>query len=406
MISLHVFDDVFNILIVVTVISLTARRFRVPSAVALISAGVVSTFSSQLNLPNLGPEIFTLFLLPPIIYHETVHMDIEGLIDDSDYILSYALFGTLIMLTTVSLYAYFILHFTPIEAILLGIIISPTDPVAVIYAFKEMGVIERFQRIVSGESLFNDGVAIVFYSIIITVISLGSLTIIDIIRITVISIFGGAILGSLSGYMAHFLFRWTDDKFAKVLISFIVAFGVFRLAEGIGASGVLAVVVAGLIINYRISKIGGLEQESLETLDILWEFIGFAASSIAFIFIGINLELAVLLSNVGPILLLYSFVTLARFVIVHGLAGVLGNIRGKKLPKNWSNGIFWSGLRGAVSIVLVLGISNTALPNTEVIIALTFGVVLVSNLLHGPTIPYVIKYLNISAQDFSPTSTD
>jgi CPA1 family monovalent cation:H+ antiporter len=406
MMSLHVFDDVFNILIVVTVISLTARRFRVPSAVALISAGIVSTFSSQINLPTLGPEIFTLFLLPPIIYHETVHIDIEGLIDDSAYILSYALFGTLIMLATVSLFAFFILNFTPIEAILLGIIISPTDPVAVIYAFKEMGVVDRFQRIVSGESLFNDGVAIVFYSIITTIVSLGSLTILDIVRISMMAIFGGAILGVLSGYIAHFLFRWTDDKFAKVLISFIVAFGVFRLAEGIGASGVLSVVVAGLIINYRISKIGGLEKESLETLDILWEFIGFAASSIAFIFIGINLELAVLLSNLGPILLLYSFVTLSRYVIIHGLTEILESIRGKKIPQNWSNGLFWSGLRGAVSIVLALGINKTALPNSEKILALTFGVVLVSNLFHGPTIPYVIKHLNISAQDFSPTTTD
>jgi CPA1 family monovalent cation:H+ antiporter len=406
MMSLHVFDDVFNILIVVTVISLTARRFRVPSAVALISAGIVSTFSSQINLPTLGPEIFTLFLLPPIIYHETVHIDIEGLIDDSAYIFSYALFGTLIMLATVSLFAFFILNFTPIEAILLGIIISPTDPVAVIYAFKEMGVVDRFQRIVSGESLFNDGVAIVFYSIITTIVSLGSLTILDIVRISMMAIFGGAILGVLSGYIAHFLFRWTDDKFAKVLISFIVAFGVFRLAEGIGASGVLSVVVAGLIINYRISKIGGLEKESLETLDILWEFIGFAASSIAFIFIGINLELAVLLSNLGPILLLYSFVTLSRYVIIHGLTEILESIRGKKIPQNWSNGLFWSGLRGAVSIVLALGINKTALPNSEKILALTFGVVLVSNLFHGPTIPYVIKHLNISAQDFSPTTTD
>ena len=136
MITHGTFDDVFNILIVVTVISLTARRFRIPSAVALISAGIVSTISTQLSLPNFGPEIFTLFLLPPIIYHETVQIDIEGLIDDSDIIISYALFGTLIMLTIVSLFAYFVLNFALIESILLGIIISPTDPVSVIYTYK------------------------------------------------------------------------------------------------------------------------------------------------------------------------------------------------------------------------------------------------------------------------------
>ena len=150
-----------------------------------------------------------------------------------------------------------------------------------------------------------------------------------------------------------------------------------------------------------MKKFGGLEKESLETLDILWEFIGFAASSIAFIFIGINLELAVLISNFGPILLLYAFIIFSRFIIVYGLAELLGYIRGKKIPKNWRLGLFWSGLRGAVSIVLVTGLGTVALPNSEVIIALTFGVVLISNLVHGPTIPMIIKHLNISAQDFS-----
>jgi CPA1 family monovalent cation:H+ antiporter len=400
MITHNVFDGVFNILIVVTVISLLARRFHIPSAVALIVAGILSTISSQYNLPDLGPELFTLFLLPPIIFHETVHIDVDGLIDDSDFIISYALFGTLLMLTFVSIYAFFILKFSILESILLGIIISPTDPVAVIYAFKEMGVVERFQRVVSGESLFNDGVAIILYSIILSIITLGSITFMDITRISLMAILGGSLLGVLSGYMAHYLFCWTDDKFAKVLISFIVAFGVFRLAESVGASGVLAVVIAGLIINYRLKKFGGIEKESLETLAILWEFIGFGASSIAFIFIGINLELAVLISNFGPILLLYAFIILSRFVIVHGLAELFGYIRGKIIPKNWRLGFFWSGLRGAVSIVLVSGLGNVALPNSEVIIALTFGVVLISNLAHGPTIPLIIKHLNISDQDF------
>ena len=310
------------------------------------------------------------------------------------------------MLTIVSLFAYFVLNFALIESIILGIIISPTDPVSVIYTFKEMGVVHKFQRIVSGESLFNDGVAIVFYSIIISIISLGTLTFLDIIRISSIAILGGVILGVLSGFAAHLLFRWTEDKYAKVLISFLVAFGVFRMAEGVGASGILAVVTAGLIINYRLTKLGGLSEESLETLEVLWEFIGFAASSIAFIFIGTNLVPAVFLSNVGPIILLYAFILLSRYAIVHGLAELLQIVRGKEIPKNWRMGIFWSGLRGAVSIVLVTGIGSVALPNSEAIIALTFGVVIISNLVHGPTIPFIIKYLKISAQDLSGPELD
>lgn len=400
------FDTVFNILIVVTAITLAARRFRFPPTIALIFAGLVATLVPESPLERLEPEIFLSLLLPPIIFQETLHLDIDGLIDDSDTILSYAVAGTLIMVVAVAIFAYFVSGFSPAESFLLGIIIAPTDPVAVIGTFRTMGVIKRFQLLVAGESLFNDGVAIVVYSILVYIVTLGTLTALDITRITIVKVVGGVLLGIAGGFIVHTLFCWTDDKFAEVLLSFIAVFGVFRLAEELQASGVIATVLAGLIINYRCRNYGGLGDESREMLDTMWEFVGFTASSVAFIFIGINLDPTVLIVYLAPVVVLTIFVILARYLMVVGIAEFIESISGKRIPRNWRLGILWSGLRGAISVVLALGVGDLPLPHAEGITALTFGVVLATNLLQGLTMPKVVHGLELSAVSASSARDD
>ena len=399
------FDAVFNILLLVTVVTIVAKRLRIPYTIAMIFAGVMATFYPQFSLPRVSPEIFVSLLLPPILFEETLTLDIEGFIEDSDTILSYAIAGTVIMALAVTLFAYLIWGFTPMEAFLLGIIIAPTDPVAVIATLRKLGVIKRFQLLVAGESLFNDSVAIVVYSILVSAVSLGALTPSSILRISIISVLGGVILGIVGGYIVHMIFSWTDDKFCEVLLSFITAFGVFRMADALGASGVLATVLAGLIINYRYRRVGGIGKESMEMLDVVWEFVGFTASCIAFIFVGKYLDPTLLVRHLLPAAALTLFTLTARYLMVDGISRVMERFRGKQIPKNWRFGIFWSGLRGAVSIVLVLGISDLNLPHIEKMIALIFGVVLATNMLQGLTMSTVVRrwalLANIGAEDVS-----
>jgi CPA1 family monovalent cation:H+ antiporter len=392
------FDAFFNIFIIVTVITLVARRLRFPPTLALIFAGIISTFTPELPMVILGPDIFMSLLLPPIIFQETLQLDIDGLIDDSDTIFSYAVAGTLLMLVAVAVFARFVLGFDVAEAFILGIIVSPTDPVAVIGTFHSLGVIKRFQLLVAGESLFNDGVAIVVYSLLVSMVTLGSVTAWGVARMTLVKVVGGVLLGVVGGYIVHTVFCWTDDKFAEVLLSFIAAFGVFRLAEELNASGVIATVLAGLIINYRIRNYGGLGGESRGMLDTLWEFVGFLASSIAFIFIGLNIRPDILGKYLVPVLGLSGFILFARYLMVVGVAEVIEAMSGKRIPRNWRLGIFWSGLRGAVSVVLVLGVSGLPLLHSEVMTALTFGVVLTSNVLQGLTMPRAVQSLNLSLE--------
>jgi CPA1 family monovalent cation:H+ antiporter len=394
--SLISFEAVYNILISVTIITFITRKLRFPQTIALILVGLYSTIFTRFNLPFLEADIFMSILLPPILFQEALHLNIFDLIDDIDSILSYAVLGTITMVLSISVFSWFIFGFSVIEALLLGIIIAPTDPVAVISSFKSMGIFKRFQLLVAGESLFNDGVAIVIYSILMSVAMQVNLTALDMAKLSVITVFGGLILGVLSGYLAHFLFCWSDDKFAEVLITFIVAFGVFRLAEELGASGVISTVIAGVIINYRSKNYGGLGAPSIDFLDALWEFVAFMAQSIAFIFIGMNTETSLLVTYIGPVFVIIIFTILARYLMVLSVAEIVRHIRGKVIPNNWTLGMAWSGLRGGVSVVLALGAASIGLRHGEEILAITFGIVLISNIVQGITMSKVLGILNLS----------
>lgn len=389
------FDAIYNILILVVVITLIARQINFPSTIAFIFAGVLATFMPRISLPEIGPGIFLTVLLPPILFTETLTMDVEGLIDDSDTILTYAVAGTALMSTAIGIYTRYVFQIGWLEAFLLGIIISPTDPVSVIATFKRLGVIRRFQLIIAGESLFNDGLAIVIYSILLTIVEAGSITTLDVVTTTIIKVFGGAILGYIAGYIVHLIMCWTDDLYVKTLLTFIIAFGVFRLAEEFHSSGVIAVVLAGLILNYRCKNYGGIGEEVEEVLEIMWEFVGFIASSFAFIFIGVSLELNLLFSYALQILAISVVNILFRYGIIDIIAWYLERYRDKRIPRNWRIGMTWSGLRGAVSVVLVLGITGVDLPNEELLLALTYGIVLVTNVVQGLSMPILIKRLNL-----------
>ncbi|RLI90083.1 MAG: hypothetical protein DRO89_06490 [Candidatus Altiarchaeales archaeon] len=396
------FDAIYNILILVVVITLIARQVNFPSTIAFIFAGLLAAAVPRISLPELSPEIFLTVLLPPILFTETLTMDIDGLIDDSDTILTYAVAGTALMVTAIGVYTHYVFGMGWLEAFMLGIIIAPTDPVSVIATFKRLGVIRRFQLIVAGESLFNDGVAIVIYSILLTIIEAGSITALDVLTTTIIKVFGGIILGYVAGYIVHLIMCWTDDLYVKTLLTFIIAFGVFRLAEQFHASGVIAVVLAGLILNYRCRNYGGIGEKAEESLEIMWEFVGFIASSFAFIFIGVSLEIDLLFSFALQILALSIVSVIFRYGMIDIIARILEEYRGKRIPTNWRAGMTWSGLRGAVSIVLVLGITGIDLPNEQLLLALTYGIVLSTNLIQGLSMPILIKRLNLFSSTRSP----
>jgi CPA1 family monovalent cation:H+ antiporter len=396
------FDSIYNILLMVVVITLIARQINFPSTIAFIFAGLLAASVPRIPLPDLSPEVFLTILLPPILFTETLTMDVDGLIDDSDTILSFAIVGTALMVMAIGVYTHLIFNLTWMEAFILGVIIAPTDPVSIITSFKRLGVIKRFQLIVAGESLFNDGFAVVIYSILLVVVEAGTISAGGVLTLTIIKIFGGAIIGYVAGYVVHLIFCWTEDLYVETLLTFIIAFGVFRLAEAIHSSGVIAVVIAGLILNYRCRNHGGISEKGEETLEIMWEFVGFIASSFAFIFIGVSLEAELLATYALPIIALSIVSMIFRFLMTDLIARFLEKYRGKRIPWNWRVGMTWSGLRGAVSVVLVLGITGVNFANEQLLLALTYGIVLGTNVIQGLTMPWIINRFRLYSSSRVP----
>lgn len=396
------FDSIYNILLMVVVITLIARQINIPSTIAFIFAGLLATSVPRIPLPDLSPEVFLSILLPPILFTETLTMDVDGLIDDSDTILAFAVAGTALMVTAIGLYTHLIFNLTWMEAFILGVIIAPTDPVSIITTFKRLGVIKRFQLIVAGESLFNDGFAVVIYSILLIIVEAGTITAGEVLTLSLIKIIGGAILGYVAGYIVHLIFCWTEDLYVETLLTFIVAFGVFRLAEAIHSSGVIAVVIAGIILNYRCRNHGGISEKGEEVLNIMWEFVGFIASSFAFIFIGVSLETELLVKYTLPIIALSIVSMIFRFLMTEIISRFLEKYRDKRIPWNWKVGMTWSGLRGAVSVVLVLGITGVNFANEQLLLALTYGIVLSTNVIQGLTMPWIINRFKLYSSSRAP----
>jgi CPA1 family monovalent cation:H+ antiporter len=242
----------------------------------------------------------------------------------------------------------------------------------------------------------------VVYSILLIIIEAGTISSFEVLQITAVKVLGGILLGYVAGFIVHLIFCWTDDLFVEILLSFIAAFGVYRLAEQFHASGVIAVVMAGLLLNYRCKSSGGITEHDEESLEVMWEFVGFIASSFAFIFIGVSLEPSILMSFALPILGLSLFSVIFRYVMVSLVAEFLEKRRSKRIPQNWRVGMTWSGLRGAVSVVLVLGIVGLALPNTEKMFALTYGLVFGSNVFQGLTMPALVNQLRLYSTTSRP----
>lgn len=292
----------------------------------------------------------------------------------------------------VAVFAVFLLHFTFLEGILLGAIIAPTDAVAVISIIKKSSAAKQLTAIIEGESLFNDGVAVVMYTTIAsTIVSGVSFSLTRFAVATAMTIFAGAVVGVAVGYVVYRFMPFTSDKFIQMILVFLAAYGSYQLAVFFSGSGIISVVITGLILgNYLPRK---MPQRNVEDIETFWEFLAFIVTSVSFILIGLELQISIFADYALAIVLSIFGVLAARTVAVYSIGGAL-NLRKKILPWSWQHLINWAGLRGVVSVMLVLGISTLPIPHGAEIAAVTFGVVFFSILVQGSSITFLVKKIS------------
>jgi Na+:H+ antiporter len=276
-------------------------------------------------------------------------------------------------------------------ALVFGALVSATDPVAVVALFRRLGAPRRLQVLLEGESLFNDGTAIVMFSLMLSIASNGqfNLTGSTVQFITIAG--GGTLVGIVLGVLVSQLIGRIDDPLVETTLTAVLAFGAYLVAESLHVSGVLAVVAAG-IVNGNVGP-RGMSPTTRVVVFNFWETAAFLANSFIFLLIGLTINLTTLFANWLAIGWAILAVLLARAVSIYGFS-----IFGRELPAKWKHILYWGGLRGAIALALALSLpeqGNGFAAARERLQAMAFGVVLFTLLVQGFSTDWLMKRLKI-----------
>lgn len=284
-----------------------------------------------------------------------------------------------------------------------GSLISPTDPVAVLGILKTVRVPPLLQAKIAGESLFNDGVGVVVFTVMLAIAGVGGhgpVGVIDIAELFVFEAVGGAVLGLVAGYIAYQLMRSLDEHNLEVMITLALVTGGYALALKLHVSGPIAMVVAGLLIGNHGARFAMSENTRKAVFDF-WDLSDEILNSVLFLLIGLEvLVIGVYYQYAGLAFLAIPIVLMARFISV-GIPIKLLSLR-EKFTEGAITILTWGGLRGGISVALAL-----SLPNNEykpVILAATYAVVVFSIIVQGLTMQKLVKRTIVEARIEDPSA--
>lgn len=275
--------------------------------------------------------------------------------------------------------------------LLFGALISPTDPIAVLSILKKVGVPKDIETLITGESLFNDGVGVVVFSVILGLIGAGHGGHEGDVNIALLftqEAIGGIIFGMVIGLIAYYLLKSIDNYTVEILITLALVMGGYALALAMHTSGPLAMVIAGLFIGNR-GRLFAMSDKTREHLDTFWELIDEILNAVLFVLIGLEmLVVAFSVVNVSAAFLVIPLVLLGRFISV-GSPISLMRLRKQYFLPYTVRMMVWGGLRGGISIALALSLEPGS--ERDIILSMTYGVVVFSLLVQGLSIGQIAK---------------
>lgn len=365
------------------VVGAIASKVRIPYAVALLMVALPFQHSGAAAF---APSVLVI-LLPTLIFEAAWQLDLAYLRRAWRPIAFLAVPGVVITAFTIGL-GLSLAHVMPfLEALLVGAIVSATDPLAVIAAFRELSAPRELATIVEGESLCNDGIAAVLYGAIIAVILNGQSSITGIALHAVGGTIGGAALGLAAAAVIALGMRWTNDVSLQIIATIVAAFSAYLVANHFGASAIFAALVVGIAL--RAFPGFPTSPDAVIEIDRFWAALAFIANSLVFLLLGLRIEFARIFHEPLLVLLTIGLVVGSRLLITYVGLPLLGiNHVG------WKRIVVLAGMRGALSLALALVLPE-AIPYRPQIIDAVFGVVAFTLIVQGLAIGPVLRHLRL-----------
>lgn len=383
------------LLVAAAFIVLISRKIRIPYTVGLVLGGAVLASLGILDGVSFTKDLVFGVLLPPLIFEGAFFIEWKQLRVELLPVLVLATVGVLVTAAVVTTGMYLAGTWSFAAALLYGALISATDPVSVIALFKELKTHGRLRLLVEAESLFNDGAAAGLFAVAMLTTE-GAHPSISLVSTAFVQEVGGGLLtGVVVGIVAVFCVRRTMDHLVQLTFTATAAFGAFLAADYLHFSGVLAVLVCGLIVG-TLGEIGCDDPDGRIAVNAFWEFGAFVANLIVFLLIGAREHdlWEVMVHHIGLVGLGIAFTLLGRIVSVYGLSACFCRSRWK-IDLRHQHVLVWGGLRGALSLALALSLPE-GFAFREEIIAVTFGVVAFSLIVQGMTMAPLMRRLKLA----------
>jgi CPA1 family monovalent cation:H+ antiporter len=355
--------------------SIFAKRIAVPYNVALVVAGLALVLTNVLPSATMDPHVVLLAFLPVLVFEGALFADAEHLDAARRPIVALALPGVAISLLATAAVATVALGLPFSSALLLGALLAITDTVSVLLAFRSVRVPHRLAAIMEGESLFNDGTALVLVAVTTEVVARGVFDAASVTRALGVAMLGGAALGWSFGAVGAAVLRRTPDHLTAIFASAVLVLATSLLAERAHASPVMAVVVMGLVVGRAARR--HLEPSRVLALQGSWEAAGFGVNVVLFLFVGMQLDARHLVQEAGAIGLALIALHAGRAVAVYGSFAVLRALRVERVPLRWQHVMVLGNIKGALSMAAVLALPE-ALPGRARLVTIVFGVTLVT----------------------------
>ncbi|PTX58896.1 sodium/proton antiporter (CPA1 family) [Melghirimyces profundicolus] len=405
----NTFELILLLLVLAAGITALSKKLNIAYPIALVVAGTLIGLAPVSGLEELKgfvaeEDVFRFavisIFLPALLGEATLKLPFSHLNENRKPILILAFVGTFLSYLTVGFLSMGWIGLSVTAAFTFAALMAATDPVSVLSIFKSMGVNERLSTVMEGESLVNDGLAVVLFHIsslsLLAYLGAGAagMGMAGLEFVKVVS--GGLAVGGILGCVFSRLTRFFDDYPLEIIFSVILFYGAFLVAEIFHLSGVIAVVTAGLIFGNYGARIG-MNPTTKLNIRTFWDVLALLANSLVFFMVGLEVTAVDIGDKWGDISLAILIVLIARSVAVY-----VSLLPLRKLPRSWKHIFNWGGLRGSLSIALALSLPAD-FPGREEVLVLAYSVVLFSLIVQGLTLKSLVRWLGVKQEAESLT---